>query len=305
MQSTVNLFPALGVPGSLYDSGPLRAQPYELVSDDAAYNIVGSTIFTIVSQGVAKAGGTGVIAGLLVNPKAYVTAGASGQALTPTLTLPNYTEAEVSKMGSFVVQLPGPAAIGDLVTFAQTTGQINTITPQTQFTASIAPDAAGDVLTVTAVAKGRLAVGQEISGTGIPAGTYIKSLGTGLGLTGTYILTTLDLLTITSRAMTAPNVPAPSFSVTGAIAGTTLTVSAVGSGQLAIGEEVFGTGVAANTVITGFGTGVGGTGTYTVNNSQTVSSTTLTGPNNILLPNAVVDRFTVDASGLAVITMTN
>lgn len=66
-------------------------------------------------------------------------------------------------------------------------------------------------------------------------------------------------------------------SVTGSIAGNTLTVSAVGSGALVAGMEISGANVAPGTVITAFGTGTGGTGTYTVNNSQTASSGTITG----------------------------
>jgi hypothetical protein len=72
-------------------------------------------------------------------------------------------------------------------------------------------------------------------------------------------------------------------SVTGGIsngsgsAGTVLNVSAVASGTLFIGQRITGTGVTAGTIITGFGTGSGGIGTYTVNTSQLVASTTLTG----------------------------
>ncbi len=65
--------------------------------------------------------------------------------------------------------------------------------------------------------------------------------------------------------------------VTGSISTTTLTVSAVTSGQLGVGSEISGTGVTAGTYITALGTGLGGTGTYTVSVSQTVSSTTITG----------------------------
>jgi hypothetical protein len=64
--------------------------------------------------------------------------------------------------------------------------------------------------------------------------------------------------------------------VTGSISGTTLTVSAVTSGTLAVGMLVVGTGVTAGTRITAYGTGTGSTGDYTVSASQTVSSTTLT-----------------------------
>ena len=64
--------------------------------------------------------------------------------------------------------------------------------------------------------------------------------------------------------------------VTGSISGTTLTVTAVASGTIYVGMTVTGSGVSANTRITALGTGTGGVGTYTVNNSQTVSSATLT-----------------------------
>jgi hypothetical protein len=63
----------------------------------------------------------------------------------------------------------------------------------------------------------------------------------------------------------------PNF--TGSISGLTLTVSAfAGGAPLAVGQTVFGAGVAAATTITALGTGTGGTGTYTVSTSQTVSS---------------------------------
>lgn len=57
------------------------------------------------------------------------------------------------------------------------------------------------VLNVTATA-GVLLVGQQITGAGIPAGTTIASLGTGIGGTGTYNLSTTPG-TVTSSAMTA------------------------------------------------------------------------------------------------------
>lgn len=65
-------------------------------------------------------------------------------------------------------------------------------------------------------------------------------------------------------------------SVTGSISGTTLTVTAVGSGTLTVGQTLSGSGVTAGTKITALGTGTGGTGTYTVSASQTASSTTIT-----------------------------
>jgi hypothetical protein len=64
--------------------------------------------------------------------------------------------------------------------------------------------------------------------------------------------------------------------VTGSIATTTLTVTAVTSGTLSVGQTISGSGITSGTKITALGTGLGGTGTYTVDTSQTASSTTVT-----------------------------
>lgn len=68
-------------------------------------------------------------------------------------------------------------------------------------------------------------------------------------------------------------------SVTGSIAGQIMTISAIGSGALAPGMVISGTGIAATTTILNQLTGTAGsTGTYTVSVSQTVASTTITTP---------------------------
>lgn len=73
-----------------------------------------------------------------------------------------------------------------------------TLVPQAAFavTASIATN----VLTVTASA-GNVGVGQLVTGAGVPASTYIASLGTGTGGAGTYNLSTTPG-TVASEAMT-------------------------------------------------------------------------------------------------------
>ncbi len=61
------------------------------------------------------------------------------------------------------------------------------------------------------------------------------------------------------------------------VAATVLTVGGTVTGTFAVGMELTGTGVAPGTTIVALGTGTGGAGTYTINQSQTVSSTTITG----------------------------
>lgn len=64
-------------------------------------------------------------------------------------------------------------------------------------------------------------------------------------------------------------------SVTASIAGPLMTVTAVGSGALAVGQFVTGAGVIDGTRILALGSGTGGTGTYTLTQAQTVASTNI------------------------------
>jgi microcystin-dependent protein len=69
--------------------------------------------------------------------------------------------------------------------------------------------------------------------------------------------------------------------VVGSISGTTMTVSGVTRGTLAVGDAITGTGVPSGSVVTAFGTGSGGVGTYTVSLggatvTGSISGTTLT-----------------------------
>jgi len=130
-QTTVSRLSGFGVPGELYTDGPTRAQSYILQSTTSSLNIIGATAYTLVSEGIAQAGGTGVFCGFLADPKQYALFATGGQTLTPSLTLPNNTQADIVSMGDLVVTLPGAAAIGDYVIFNNTTGAISTITPST------------------------------------------------------------------------------------------------------------------------------------------------------------------------------
>lgn len=128
-QSTVAFLQGAGVPGEIYLDDPHRAQSYILQSASSPLNIIGSTVFTVVSQGIARAGGTGAFAGFLVDPKQYALMGAGGIPLNPSLTLPNGTQADILSMGTIFVTLPAAAAIGDVVIYDNTTGAISTQVP--------------------------------------------------------------------------------------------------------------------------------------------------------------------------------
>jgi len=74
-------------------------------------------------------------------------------------------------------------------------------------------------------------------------------------------------------------------SFTGSISGTTLTISAMTSGTVGVGTVIDDTSglLQFNTIITALGTGTGGTGTYTVSNSQTVSAEVMSGGGNVFV----------------------
>lgn len=69
-----------------------------------------------------------------------------------------------------------------------------------------------------------------------------------------------------------PVTTTPNIIATGSQSGTVVTVSTITSGYFYPGQVITGTGVLPNTVITSFGTGTGGAGTYNVSQSATVAS---------------------------------
>ena len=316
-QSTIGFYEGIGIPGELAFDGPMRSAPANLFSNGTP-NIIGN-VFTYTSNANpdpvtgsplatnATVGGTGAFGGFLMSPKEYSANGVTGNPLGASLVLPDYTIGELLTMGQIFVNLPGPANVGDLLTYDPATGNLNSIAPTANFTASIAATAGGDVMTVSAITNGTLGIGSAISGAGVKGGTVIAALGTGTGNTGTYILNTINLQTVSSEAMSATNLPAPAWAASAAYITTaagvdTLHITTLTSGEVLVGSTVNGVGVAPNTVITALGSGVGGTGTYTLTTSgQTVASSgspeAMTGPTQLLVPTGKVLRFGANSTG--------
>lgn len=128
-------------------------------------------------------------------------------------------------------------------------------------TASVTGSIAGSVLTVTAVGSGTLVPGAILTGTDVVSGTQITAQLSGTtGEEGTYAVSELQVVASTTISATYG----------------LMTVSAVASGTLSVGQTISGVGVTLGTLITGLGTGTGLTGTYYVDLTQTVASETLT-----------------------------
>jgi hypothetical protein len=124
----------------------------------------------------------------------------------------------------------------------------------------------GNLLTVTAVTTGPVVPGATITGTGVATGTKIVQqvtpllAGEALGGIGRYTVS------IGEQAVA-------STAITGTYG--TMTVTAVGSGTLEVGDVLSGTGVTAGTTLTALGTGTGLAGTYIVDQNAVVASTTI------------------------------
>jgi hypothetical protein len=120
----------------------------------------------------------------------------------------------------------------------------------------------GNVLTVTSMTAGTIVAGAVLTGGTVTTGTRVTGqLSGSTGLVGSYSLDRTELAS-----------PGPvTFSWTYGI----LTVSAMTSGTLGVGDVLSG-GTANIATIRQAGTGTGGTGTYYVDPTQTVGSSTLT-----------------------------
>lgn len=175
-QATVSGQLGFGVVGELAVEGPLVAQPARIDSADAANNVVGRAC-TVVSGAtgswtangdavnpapmVVTAGGAGVFAGILANPKVYPGLGTSvGGPLASTLTVPDGTMVElILSHPGVIVALPAASEVGDSVYSTNATGILTTTAPGAAAPASsIGPigrveryDAAGSGLAVISV----------------------------------------------------------------------------------------------------------------------------------------------------------
>lgn len=165
------------------------------------------------------------------------------------------TRAEANENNAGIVQLPG----GECILDPQNTSTIAT------FTATVGGSVTGSIasttLTVTAVASGLVSHGDAITGTGVTANTFVVDQLTGsTGGIGTYSVSISQ--TVSSTGLIAT--------------GQVMNVTAVASGTIALGQDLANGGFPGDTIVTGFITGSGGTGTYKINSRLQSGSTTVT-----------------------------
>jgi hypothetical protein len=241
-------------------------------------NIYGSTV-TTGSGGIAAQ--TSTVSSITIEPfDGYLGGNYVGLA-NATINFTGVSGATAPTVGTRHYQLNSAMLIQNALATATFTGALSTT-------------GGPSVLTVSGV-TGTITPLMTVTGTGVAVNTIITAYGSGTGGAGTYI--TNNIQTVSSEAMTGTAVSGISTigtdigctngdvlilsngtpvtaTFTGSISGTTLTTSAV-TGTIAIGMTVTGSTVTSGTIIT-----AGSGSTWTVNNSQTVGSESMTGTSN-------------------------
>ena len=351
-QQSVNLTPALGVPGQFWGANPkatvIAGEGALVAGPEGLY--IGRFAWK-ASDGLLYNRGNGAPLGFVAHEQQAVITTFLAET---SMWIPPGSPVTLYRVADFLAKNDGitASAEGDVIYADQATGKVAAAVGGTSmaasFTASIAANIAAStcsistntgtasiaatVMTVGAISTGAYAPGQTLTGTNVAAGTTIVNQLTGTaGSTGTYTVSidqTVGSTTITGSggcftvvSMTSGLVSVGNTlsggsttsgntvlaNITGAggagkywvsvgdtissqaitVSGGTMTVTAVASGGIYVGETIVGgtTGsYVTRNATTPAGsnvTGTGGTGTYKVSVGETVGSTTITIVGNV------------------------
>lgn len=293
-QSQVNYQPAPGVIGEQASNNPTStvvAGPGGIVAGAA-----GVTVGRFAWNAYAVAGGPAVANSFSPTapavPDGFVANEQQGLITVwlgeSSLLVPQGYGVTLFDRGDFWTKnLYGETVIGQKVFANLFTGQIATAAAGSVITqsngvsaviASATAVAGTYTLTINTLTSGTIALGQLVTMAGIPPSTYIESIGTFDGTSGTVFLSQPVAVSKTAVAATttasAGQGGAVVSSATADNGSTTITINTITSGALAVGQSVSGTGIASGTYIASLGTGSGGTGTYVLSAATTATITT-------------------------------
>lgn len=122
VQTSVNQYQVLGVPGEFADDSPSRVTPFSCLANESAQPTVGYAFTQGTNDNEAKVGGTGEFLGILVEPKQY--ANYNGD-LSATLAVKPGTNGEICSMGHVFVKSETTFKPGYLAAYDNATGAIS------------------------------------------------------------------------------------------------------------------------------------------------------------------------------------
>ena len=192
-----NLIPA-GFPVTLHNQGDF----YATVTGSTAATALGQAVYATYATGDITIGSAATGASVTASMGATFTASAGSDATQLVVT----SVTGLISIGSTVSGTGITAGTTILSQVSGTTGGAGTYQLSASNTASSATVTSfGNRLNVTAVASGTLAVGDPVSGTGIPSGAVINGIVSGSGGVGVY---TLDIAATAYAASTTVTVTA-------------------------------------------------------------------------------------------------
>jgi hypothetical protein len=201
-----------------------------------------------------------------INSAAFGTTGASkllqltSNNAIDTSVIPSKIQPVTASVATNALTLTINPTVLDFRSSTLASGTVNTYTVGAAVSVTVP---SGSTLATVNATAARLAI-LAIDNAGVVEAAVVNIAG-GANLDETTLITTVAVNTAAV--------------VTASIAASTslMTVTAVTSGTITLGMAISGSGIPQGTVITAFGTGTGGAGTYTTNCFVAVASTTVTG----------------------------
>lgn len=123
VQTAVNKYQVIGVPGEFADDSPTRVTPFACLANSTAQPTVGYVFTQGTADNEAKVGGSGAYLGVLVEPKQY----ANYNNLNASLEVKPGTNGEICSMGHIFVKSATEFKPGYLAEYEPATGAISAI----------------------------------------------------------------------------------------------------------------------------------------------------------------------------------